>query len=129
MLCPRKAFSHVLVALLAIGGLNCPCPADASGESVSHGNHESHHEPATAGTDHCDHGKCVSDCAGLAADHSRHDTAFPGTAGDRFDDVEALEAEIASWPGRLAPVTWTGPPVPIRATSDTPVRRFDRLLD
>jgi hypothetical protein len=29
----------------------------------------------------------------------------------------------------LAPVAWTGPPVPIRAASDTPVRRFDRLLD
>jgi hypothetical protein len=128
MLRPRKAFSHLLVALLAIGGLNCPCPANATGEPVSHGNHESHHQPA-ADSDHCDHGNCVSDCAGLAADHSRHDMAFPGTAGDRFDDFGAPQAETAAWPRRAAPAAWSGPPLPIRAAFDTPVQRFDRLLD
>lgn len=130
---PRKALSHLLLAVLVVGGVGCPCPATAITGDEAPIHQEAHHDRAgelTAETDGREHSQCQADCNYLDAEASRKDPYSFAGKPPLDPDIEALEPETVAWPGVARAVTWTGlPPQSSRLPRETPVRRFDRLLD
>lgn len=132
MLIPQKVFAHLLIAVLAFGSIGCPCPAQANSEAGSHAHHQSQKE-SPAATDHavCQHAECVR----ISADSSAQDATLSCKGKFQFekfqfDDTDAIESETIASLNRTRSVAWTGPPLPRSWLSrDTPVSRFDRLLD
>lgn len=132
---PQKVFSHLLIAAFAFGSVACPCPVQAGSEAGPHDHHQSQsssqtQSPATADNVGCQHSECVTDCSTISADSTQQDANLPCNGKLQVDDPDANEAETIAWPHRTRLVAWTGPP-PRRLwlSHDTPVRRFDRLLD
>jgi hypothetical protein len=129
MLIPQKLFSHLLIAAFVFGSVTCPCPAQAVSEEGSHSHHQSQTK-SPAATEACQHSDCLTDCNRISADSSRQDATLPCNGKYQFDDFDAIEPETiaTSHPARSA--ASTGPPPPrLWLSHDTPVRRFDRLLD
>jgi hypothetical protein len=131
MLIPQKVFSLLLIAAFAFGSIACPCPVQAGSEAESHDHHRSQTQSPSA-TDRvgCEHSECVTDCGRISADSSQQDANLPCNGKLQPDDSGAIEPEKIAWPHRPRLVHWTGPP-PRRLwlSHDSPVRRFDRLLD
>lgn len=129
MLIPQKLFSYLLIAAFAFGAVACPCPAQADSEAGSHDHHQSQMQ-SPAATEACQHSECVTDCSRISADSSQQDAALPCNGKYQFDDFDAIESETIATSHPARSVACTGPP-PLRLwlSHDTPVRRFDRLLD
>lgn len=127
----RKLFSHVVVAVFAVGSVACPCPAKAASEAAPHAHHQGQQESSAEVADSCDHSGCMTDCSRMSADASPQDASLLFRAKLQFDDWHAIPPDTTAWAARSSPlVTWTGPlPRRIWLSHDTPVRRFDRLLD
>ena len=130
---PRKALSQLLLAVFAIGGLSCPCPATAMTEGEAPSQHEAHrhgHAGAPAAETDGEHAQCQDGCRHLSSEPSWKESYSYLTKPPLDPDIEALEPETAAWSRIARALTWTGPPPPTsRLPHETPVRRFDRLLD
>jgi hypothetical protein len=127
MLVPQKFLVQLLIAAAAFGSVGCPCPALAASEVSSHAQHQSQTQPH-APSEACQHSECVSDCGLISAGSSEED-AITCNGKYGFDDFAAIPPEfIAAYqPERLA--ARANPPPHVWVSRDTPVRRFDRLLD
>ena len=127
MLIPQKFLFQLLIAAVAFGSVTCPCPALAADEAGSHAPHQSQTPPSTP-SEACQHAECVSDCSLISADSTEQD-AMACNGKDQFDDFDAIPSgfSAAYRPERFA--ARTDPPPYFRLAHDTPVRRFDRLLD
>lgn len=132
---PRRALSQLLLAVFVIGGLSCPCPASAMTGHEAPSQHEAHRHghaetPAADADDSREHTQCQDGCNHLSAEASWK-KPYSYLAKPPLDpDIEVLEPVNATWPGMARALTWTGPPPQTsRLPHETPVRRFDRLLD
>lgn len=128
---PRKIFSHLLLAVLAVGGLSCPCLGSTAmaHEAPSHPDHhgEAHSDAPGAEDDGWQQAQCKADCDRVSAESSRNDS-IPCFSQPSFDSQFAVqELERLAWSSAPLAVSWTGPPSRSRP-HETPFRRFDRLL-
>jgi hypothetical protein len=133
----QQLFAHAVIVTMALGGMGCLCPAEAatSRAAVAHAKHE--HQGAHAVDARtragCGHEQCGPDCtraSAAAAKSKALKSTAPGKNAPTLDDAAFLPAGVSAWPevsrqrGRsVAPFI-----VPVRM-QDSPVRRFDRLLD
>ena len=129
----RNTLSHLLLAVFAVGVLGCPCPAAAiTGHDADTG-HE-HHADVRSGSPAADedgHGQaqCKADCDRVFADSPRKEQFSWADKPPLDPEWEALEPENMAWSNAALPVSWTAPPSRRSLAQETPVRRFDRLLD
>ena len=129
----RKIFSHLLLSVLAVGGLSCPCLGSTATahEAPSHPDHhrEAHTEAPVAEDDGWQEAQCKADCDRASAESSRNDS-MPNVSQPPLDPEFAVqELKWLAWSRAALPVSWTGPPSQRSRAHETPVRRFDRLLD
>lgn len=129
MLIPQKVFAHLLVAAFAFGSVVCPCPAQADSEAGPHDHHQTRTQSPTATDDvGCRHLECVTDC--ISAGSSQQDANLPCNGKLQLDDSDAIESETIAWLHRTRSAAWIyPPPLHLLLSHDTPVRRFDILLD
>lgn len=122
----------MLLAVFAVGALACPCPAAAVTGHDAHTGHEHHgdvHSESPADEDGHRQAQCKADCDRVVADSPRKEL-FPCAEKPSFDpEWEALEPDSMAWSSGAQPVSWTGPPSQRSLAHETPVSRFDRLLD
>lgn len=118
---------QVLISAVAFGNAACACPALAASEIDSHTQHQSQTQASTP-SESCQHSACVTNCILVSADSSDQD-AIPCNSKFQVDDLDAAPPEFiaAHQPERLAARTY--PPPYLWVARDTPVRRFDRLLN
>ncbi len=119
----------LLAAAVTWGGVACACalPSPALGSpAATHVAHHDHDAPASAD---CERADCQADCTldGLPPDRGPQVAEAPSGPSD--DAVEAaLHGVRAATP--LPPPRNHSPPIPhVARAADTPVRRFDRLLN
>lgn len=126
MLLSQKMLFQVLISAVAFNNVACACPALAS-EMDSHAQHHSQTQSSTP-SESCQHSACVTNCILVAADSSDED-AIPCNSKYQADELDATPPEFiaAHQPDRFA--DRTDPPPYLWVARDTPVRRFDRLLD
>ena len=125
MLMPLKAFFQLIVATITFGSVACSCPVQAASEGGSDTEHHVHMQPSAA-AEACQHSECVTECSRVSANSTRED-AMP--CKDKVDDSDALEPDFIATFHRARYARWTVPPPHLWLAHDTPVRRFDRLLD
>lgn len=133
----KYLLAHTVIATIAVGSIACLCPADAAGMAAPAATHARHaHAPDTgsgaeapASAD-CVHEACGSDCAQVAAPSAKVSPTVSGKSPAQPDDIEFLVPVMAGWPPAADPPRLTrAPPGPLWLSHDSPVRRFDRLLD
>lgn len=127
MLIPQKIFFQLLIAAVAFGGVACPCPALAASEAGSHVQHQGQTQ-SYGSSEACQHSECVSDCSFISADSSEQD-AMTCNGKYQFDDFDAIPPNFIAGYQPRGPATRADPPPYLWVAHDTPVRRFDRLLD
>lgn len=127
MLVPQKFLFQLLIAAVGFGSVTCPCPVAAASEMDSHDQHQSHPQSSVP-SEGSQHSECVTECSLVSADSSDQD-AIPCNGKYQIDDYEAVPSELNApcQPDRFR--AWIDPPTHLRLVHDTPVRRFDRLLD
>lgn len=131
----QKAFSHLVLAVFAAGAAGCPCPATAVAGIGAQAGHEHHFEmhagsaPAAEKDSHRQ-AQCQADCAELIAESpARHDL-FPTAEPSSDPESKGPEPESIFSTGATRSGTSIGPPSErVRVAQETPVRRFDLLLD
>ena len=130
MLVAQKLFAYLLIAAFTFGGVGCPCPVQAGSEGGSHAHHQGQ-TPSPAVTENvgCQHAECDTDCRRLSADSPQQGATLPCNGKYQFDDFDAIEPETIATSHPARSIAWTGPPPGLWLSHDTPVRRFDRLLD
>jgi hypothetical protein len=130
----RKVLAHLFVAVFTLGSIVCPCPPQASNAAGTqadqpHAHHQGQPDSSAIKANGCDHADCVTDCSRISADFSaRDDAAVPCKGGFH----PAAIASATGFPSMSPPVpgTWAHPPPHSSELShETPVARFDRLLD
>jgi hypothetical protein len=131
----QKAFSHLVLAVFAAGALGCPCPAAAVTGHGPQADHEHHFEvhsgsaPA-AEKDSYRQAQCQADCDQLVAESSGRHDLFPTAKPSLDPELKGPEPESIFSSGTTRSVTSIGPPAQsVRVAHETPVRRFDLLLD
>lgn len=131
MLIPQKVFSHLLIAAFAFGSVACPCPAQAGSEAGPHHHHQSQTQsPAATDNAGCEHSECVTDCSHISAESPQQDANLPCNGKSQLDDSDLIDPETIAWLDRTRSGAWIDPPPPhLLLSHDTPVRRFDILLD
>ncbi len=140
----RQALSHVLLTVLAVGSLVCPCPASAiPAAAVEPADNGMHHE--SEATDHrghqesearenggCDHTECVTSCDRLSPGTASDDAPAPGTTKYPKYPVDGLATLDTGFTASFASAQspgWVGPRQQwLLRHHETPIGRFDRLL-
>ncbi len=127
MLLMRKVLSSMLVLLLLSSSLTCACMVTPT--DVVESSHAQHH-PASPDAAGCEHTDCSSECNILATAISA-DTGAALTATDkpRFDNPHFIALGTIAFRLPSKAVPWTHPPPTRKLTTDTPVRRHDRLIE
>ena len=138
----KNGLSFLLVTIMVLGTVVCPCDAQAdvtdagSARSeiarVALNEHAHHSENASSANDSdCAHGDCETPCIMLSAS-PRTDQAVIATAL-QLPELDGLALLVIA---ELAPPVWPAvadSTLPswhkVLLLADTPVRRFDRLLD
>lgn len=141
----QQLFAHVVILSMALGGVACLCPVEAATRATpataldhadradheAHGHQGAHADGADTGAG-CGHEQCGPDCTTVsaAAKSQALKSTAPGKDAPTFDGAAFLPVGFAALPDvsrqRERPVV----PFTVPARSqDSPVRRFDRLLD
>lgn len=124
---------------MTVGGMSCLCPAEAAANAPAaavdadhlhaHGIHGAG-GPGDTDTAGCGHEGCGPDCSRVSATAAKAKATIPGKETPSADDpgmppmAPALPASIS------APIRQSAsPPRQALLHTDSPVRRFDRLLD
>lgn len=123
----------VLVPFLAfavsLASFSCACASPASGPATGSGIHAGHHDSAAPPDVDCADAGCGGNGDFAAVLPERASLFVESLEVPPDDDAQALPAlAIAAASPNMAPL---GPPPPParRRTSDTPVTRFDKLLN
>jgi hypothetical protein len=135
----QQLLAQTLILTMAIGGVACFCPADAAGGSAAGAGHEDHgypvraHEgsgPEEADATGCGHESCGPDCTRVSAVSAKAKATIAGKTAPSLDDLDVTPVIPGSLPSASAPFRHFLPPArqPLRP-HDSPVRRFDRLLE
>lgn len=127
----QKVISSLLFATFVLGNVVCLCDVNAAVGSMDTAQHAHHATESETTTSHgCPHTDCDGECASLTG-IAAEDTALmlvPRTI--ELEDPAALPVTSAvQMPfagNHLHTVSVRSPPLQV---SDTPVSRFDRLLD
>lgn len=123
----RPLLALVLTVAVSAAGVACACAVPAFGSSdAGHAHHSAGHHGAEAATqDDCLH----VDCGDCSADGvpSRHSASTP-PPDTSLDEVAFTGTHLLFAPRMLAP-SCRPPPLPLARPADSPVRRFDRMLD
>jgi hypothetical protein len=127
MLVPQKILFQLLIAAIAFGSVACACPVLPAKEVDSHAQHQSQTQ-TPAPSEACHQSDCIIVCSLVPADFSDQD-AMPCNGKYPIDDLDGVPPEsiAAHHPERFT--ARTDPPPYLWVARDTPVRRFDRLLD
>ncbi len=120
------ALASCLAAALTWGGVACACgvPSLAAGAASAHADH--HDAPASAD---CERADCSGECAiaGLPPERGPQAAEPPATPPDDGAGMAAHAVLSAAPP--LGPRNHSPPVHRAWRAADTPVRRFDRLLN
>jgi hypothetical protein len=127
MMITQKLLFQLLIAAVAFGAVTCPCPALAASEPQSHAEHQSQMQSPVP-SEACQHSECVTDCSLIPVDSSEQD-AMPCKGKYQFDDFDAIPPEFIPVYQPVRFSDRTHPPPYQRMANDTPVHRFDRLLE
>ena len=131
---PVTGRDSILAAVLAVAvtfaGTACACAVPSMDPGPANPHHHAHHigdsGDADAGADHCVHADCQGDC-GIDATAAERDAGAQVPKSPFDDGVLVAAIPVAVLPARL-PSCHSPPPRPWR-DADTPVRRFDILLN
>jgi hypothetical protein len=128
----QKALAHLLMAVFTLGSVACPCPLQVSDGAGPHAHPGAHHQshPSANTANGCEHADCVKDCSRISPDSSARDNVAVTCKGEYHFDLTIAPATIFS----LSPVSQAGslthpPPHSSELSHETPVARFDRLLN
>jgi hypothetical protein len=135
----RQLLAHTLLLTMIVGGVACICPAEAFGMSPDAPVHAVHrhaadsHGAAAEGDEHsnaCDHESCESDCAAVSATSLKAKVTIPSKPIPSPDDLHVLPMATGLPPSTSVPARQSFPATrQVLLPPDSPVRRFDRLLD
>ena len=124
----RSLLTWLLAASTAFAGTVCACGVSTV-DSASSGHSQPAHHTSAQAPDDCSHAEDCGDCAVGAAAADRDALLGPGSTGSPEDDhFEATATAMATAPPRRIPSQHAPPPFLERPT-DTPVQRFDKLLN
>ena len=135
----RQLLATILTLTITVGGIACLCPAEAFGLSpddagqADHGHAADAHGAAAAAdepSNGCDHESCESDCVAVSATSVKAKSAILSKPIPSPDDLHVLPMAAGLPPSASVPVRQSFPATrqPL-LPPDSPVRRFDRLLD
>ncbi len=125
----KNGLSILLVMIMALGTIVCPCDVEASTPVADHAHHQDQTDSAIEAD--CAHSDCETPCTVLSATpRSGENVLALALQAPELDDPEYVAAfdivpylrpgvVLSTWPFRQN----------ISSKADTPVRRFDRLLD
>ena len=133
----KHLLTHTVIATIAMSGFACFCPAGAAAMAAPAAVRAGHAHVAstdngekTPDPDRCLHEACRSGCTQVAAASAKSATTAPGKAPPQLDDIELLPPALVSRPATSRqPDLFPLPSDPPWLSQDSPVRRFDRLLD
>ncbi|MCZ6709964.1 MAG: hypothetical protein O7B25_06360 [Gammaproteobacteria bacterium] len=125
----QKILSPLLVLMLGLGNLACPCAAMAADdEPGSHAHHQQ--QPAAPDESDCVHPGCLGDYDRISAIVPDARAVLLSASKITFDGLDAVKPKTIETPRPPLSVTSTGPPFRrLWRPADTPVRRYDTLLD
>ena len=124
----RSLLAWLLAASTAFAGTVCACGVSTVHSGTSGHSQHAHHTSAQASTD-CSHADECGDCDVGAAAVDRDALLGPGTTVYPEDDhFEATATAMATAPPRRIPSQHAPPPF-LERPADTPVQRFDKLLN
>lgn len=132
----QQLLVQMVIGTMAFGGVACLCPALADAAVVSSPAHSHHSQHVTLSTDgtasqvDCGHEDCEAGCERESAVASK---VFGGASGKSLSQLDYTSISppaipiIAPSPGEVASTSSAGLRIPL--PQETPVQRFDRLLD
>ena len=121
----------IVAAVFAVGvtfaGVACACAIPGTDPASADSHHNAHHgEGGHAGATECVRADCQGDCGVDAAGSERDSGAQPSKTMSE-DGIAAVSLPVTVRPTR--PPSYHAPPTRTWRTADTPVRRFDILLN
>jgi hypothetical protein len=140
----RQLAVHTVIAAMAFGGIACLCTAEAAGAPPASKTQSQHHHAQQQNSQNhhgytstsvpecgdCGHSDCGPDCDRVSAASSKSSSIAAGKPASQFDDIDELPTGEFADLLRRPEVFLIDPPrfCPWLA-QDTPVQRFDRLID
>lgn len=132
----QQLLVQMVIGTMAFGGVACLCPAWADATVVSSpvlSHHSQHVTPSTDGTTSqvdCGHEDCETGCERDSAVASNVSGVVSGKTLFQLDYTSILPPEIPTIaPARGEAVSTSSSRLRISLPLQTPVHRFDRLLD
>ena len=127
----QPLLASLLALTVTLAGTVCACgvapiePAEATQAHDAHHAHHAHQADTGASNADCAHADCQGDC-GIDVVVPERDATVE-LPKPQFDGVLAVSPTAASIP--LRPPSYHAPPMYAWRAADTPVRRFDVLLN
>ena len=122
----RPYLALALAAAVSAAGVACACAVPAFGSSdVGHGHHAATHHAPEASQDDCLHVDC-GDCSADGVPARLSASTLPEAP---LDVAVALTSAHLPLAPRVLASSCRSPPLPLARLADSPVRRFDKMLD
>ena len=119
----------LLTAAVTWGGVACACALPSPAAESSPAIHMAHHDHDAPASADCERADCQADCTLDGLPPEREPQVADAPPGPTDAVAEATTHGVVAAPPLLGPRNH-GPPIPdIAGAADTPVRRFDRLLN
>ena len=124
----RSLLAWLLAATTAFAGTVCACGVATVDSASSDHSQPAHHTSAQSPAD-CSHADDCGDCGVGAAAADRDALLGPGSIVAPEDDQFEAAATATATATRSRIPAYHAPPPVLKRPADTPVRRFDKLLN